>query len=405
MHWGKALLLTIICLILASSILVTCFYLPGQAKQKKAAMEADSLNNWTITTIPAGGSLYSVLSGSGLPMRTIALFAIQFGEKIDVTTIQPGDTLKYILTPDNKRLAKLIYIPELAEHHLFTLQGDSLIYSQINFPIQRRTRIIYGAIESSLDKSLLSMGLTPVEKQQINNGLESVINFQRDARNGDSFQVLVEERYLENIRLPKSKLVYVSYKGKLTGLHELFRYQDVDDKSTMNGLYTKDGKSNNVSGVGFPLSRIHTISGFGRRIDPIYGTWRIHQGIDYLASYGTPVYAVANGTVKTSGWNGGYGLTVEIKHPSGLTTQYAHLSSIAIHSGNTVKRGQIIGRVGSTGKSTGAHLHFGLINGSRYINPTNLKMVGAEKLNSSQMIRFKKQQDAIRLYLKQKQIS
>lgn len=398
MHLGKPLLLSIIGLILVTAILLTCFYHPEKAK-KPAAPAPDTLKNWTVTTIPDGGSLFSVLSKSQLPMQEIGLFAIKFGEKIDVTTIQPGDTLKYILTPDNKRIARLIYIPEIAEHHQFTLQGDSLVYTKVNFPIQKRVRLLKGSLNSTLDKSLLILGLTPTEKQQINNGLESEINFQKDARNGDSFQVLMEERYLGKIRLPRTKIIYVSYSGKLTGLHELFRYQDEDEQSTMNGLYTKDGKSNNTSGVGFPLNRIHTISSFGRRIDPIYGTWRSHQGIDYLAGYGTPVFAVANGKVASAGWNGGYGNCIEIKHPSGLSTQYAHLSSIGVHNGQSVRRGQVIGRVGSTGKSTGAHLHFGLINGRRYINPTNLRMVGAEKLNPTQMVRFKQQQEQIRLSL------
>jgi murein DD-endopeptidase MepM/ murein hydrolase activator NlpD len=131
----------------------------------------------------------------------------------------------------------------------------------------------------------------------------------------------------------------------------------------------------------------------------------MHQGVDYRARYGTPVLAVANGSVTRAGWNGGYGKTVVIKHPSGLSTQYSHLSSIGVHSGQTVKRGQIIGRVGSTGKSTGAHLHFGLIKGKSYINPTNLRMVGAEKLNAAQMIRFKEQQQQIKQRLLQNGIS
>ncbi len=405
MYTGRAILLYLIGLTLIASVLLTCFYHPGQAQKKLAAMQADSLKDWTVTTIPDGGSLYSVLGKSRLSMQEIALFAITFGEKIDVTTIQPGDTLKYKLTPDNKRIAGLIYIPEIAEHHLFKLQGDSLVYTQVNFPIQKRVRLLKGNLDSTLDKSLLALGLKSSEKQQINNGLEGEVNFQSDARNGDSFQVLMEEQFYGKVKLPRTKIIYVSYTGKLTGTHELFRYQEDDDKSTMNGLYNKDGKSNNTSGVGFPLSRIHTISSFGRRIDPVYGTWRMHQGIDYLARYGTPVFAVANGRITSAGWNGGYGLTVEIKHPSGLSTQYAHLSSMGVHNGQTVRRGQVIGRVGSTGKSTGAHLHFNLLSGRRYINPTNLKMVGAEKLNPTQMIRFKQQQEQIRLSLPQTRIS
>ena len=163
----------------------------------------------------------------------------------------------------------------------------------------------------------------------------------------------------------------------------------------LNGLYTKEGKSCHSNGVGFPLSVIHLVSPFGRRLDPFYGNWANHQGVDYRAHYGTPVYAVANGKVTDAGYSGGWGNEIRIKHPSGLTTQYAHLSSMSVRKGQTLKKGQIIGRVGSTGRSTGAHLHFGLIKGKKYINPTNLKMVGTEKLNETQMARFKSQQQII----------
>ncbi|HNW24573.1 MAG TPA: M23 family metallopeptidase, partial [Candidatus Cloacimonas sp.] len=90
-----------------------------------------------------------------------------------------------------------------------------------------------------------------------------------------------------------------------------------------------------------------------------------------------------------------FGNEIRLKHPSGLTTQYAHLSSVSVRKGQNVKKGQIIGRVGATGRATGAHLHFGLIRGKNYINPTNLKMVGTEKLNETQLERFRTQQQNI----------
>lgn len=405
MHIGKTLLLTIIALIIIVFVIITCVLNSDSYKRRLAANQPDTLENWTITTIPAGGSLYSVLGKSELPMQEIGLFAIRFGEQIDVTTIQPGDTLKYKLTEDNSKIERLIYIQEIDEQHHFRLRGDTLVYNLVKLPTTKAMRLINGTLDTTLDNSLLQMGLTNSEKQQINNGLEGEVNFRKDARQGDSFQVLIEERFYQNTRLPKAKIYYVSYSGKLTGKHELFRYEENDEKSVLNGLYNKEGKSTNTSGVGFPLSRIHTISSFGRRIDPVYGGWRMHQGVDYLARHGTPVYAVSHGSVISAGWNGGYGKCVTIKHPSGYSTLYAHLSSIGVKNGQTVKRGHIIGRVGSTGKSTGAHLHFGLIQNKKYINPNNLRMVGAEKLNPSQMERFKKQMEQIRQILAQQPIS
>ncbi|HCM16606.1 MAG TPA: hypothetical protein DHW79_11880, partial [Candidatus Cloacimonas sp.] len=142
-------------------------------------------------------------------------------------------------------------------------------------------------------------------------------------------------------------------------------------------------------------------SSFGKRLDPFTGRWANHQGVDYRARRGTPVYAVANGTVTSARYNGGYGNEVRIKHSSGMITLYAHLNSYSVRSGQTVKRGQIIGRVGSTGRSTGAHLHFGLMNNNRYINPNQLRMVGAERLNKDQMAEFEIQKQKIRDMMRQ----
>ena len=203
-------------------------------------------------------------------------------------------------------------------------------------------------------------------------------------------------RSFEGKPLPRAKILYVSYEGVRTGSHELFRYQQDDENSVLNGLYNKDGKSNNTSGVGYPLASIHVSSSFGTRLDPFTGRWANHQGVDYRARYGTPVYAVAAGTVISAHYNGGYGNEVRIKHPSGMMTLYAHLQSFGVRAGQSVKRGHIIGRVGSTGRSTGAHLHFGLHSGGRFINPSNLRMVGAERLNDKQMEEFKRQKEVIR---------
>ncbi|HRX77144.1 MAG TPA: M23 family metallopeptidase, partial [Candidatus Cloacimonadota bacterium] len=268
-------------------------------------------------------------------------------------------------------------------------------------PVQKRVRILKGSLESTLDAALLSLGLAPADKQNINNGLEGEISFHSDARKGDSFKVFLEERIFEGKPLPRAKVLYVSYDGKRTGMHELFRYEQDDEKSVLNGLYNKEGKSNNTSGVGYPLSSIHVSSSFGRRLHPVSGRWAHHDGVDYRARYGTPIYAVANGTVTSARWNGGYGKEVRIKHPSGYTTLYAHLSSIGVRNGQTVKRGQVVGRVGSTGVSTGAHLHFGLISAGRYINPNQLRMVGAEKLNAAQMAEFERQKQIIRTRMEQ----
>jgi len=396
MNWGKTILLSLIIILLTTFCLISLFGSFSGSKSSKTNNVTPAIDPWIVETIPSGGSIFSVLTKQDLPLKEIALLAFSFGDYIDVTTIQPGDTLKILLSEDKQHITKMMFIQEKTTRHHFTVMGDSLSYTLEALPVEKRKRIIDGALQGTLDATLLKMGLSPMDKQSINNGLEGEINFSRDARNGDSFRIYLEERIFEGSTLPGHKIFYVQYNGERTGSHELFRFEDKEENSVLNGLYNKEGKSNSTSGVGFPLSVIHVVSSFGKRIDPFYGRWAFHQGMDYRARYGTPVYAVANGAVCSAGYHGGWGNEIRIKHPSGLISQYAHLASIGVRGGAKVRKGQIIGRVGSTGRSTGAHLHFGLLNGKSFINPRNLRMVGAEKLNDAQMVEYRRQQEVVK---------
>lgn len=362
------------------------------------SLPASAPDPWITGTIPDGGSFYSVLEGHELPPLHVAIVSYRMGEYIDVTTVQPGDTLKILLNKDRQTIDKMQFIQEPTVRHNFTVTPDSLIYSVDTLPVLEQYRLITGELQGTLDASLLAAGLPPSAKQSVNNGLESEVNFSRDARNGDRFTVLIKERIFENKALPGTKVFYVKYEGERVSAKELWRYEDASDpKSVLNGLYNKDGKSNNTSGVGFPLASIHVVSRFGYRADPFTGSSKMHQGVDYRARMGTPVYAIANGVVTEARYHGGWGNNVQIKHSSGVESQYAHLSSISVRAGQRVVRGQVIGRVGSTGRSTGAHLHFGLISGKQFINPNQLKMAGAETLSEEQKRQFAQQKQTIML--------
>lgn len=361
-------------------------------------------NEWIVETIPPGGSLYSVMEKNAIPPMEIALTTFKFGDYIDVTTIQPGDTLKIKLDAEGTKIQAMTFIQEPTIRHHFTTKGDSLIYNQEKLPVHVETRILEGTLKGTLDASLLAMGLAASDKQQINNGLQSKINFSRDAREGDVFRVLAELRYFEGRLMPGAKILYVSYKGQRAGSHELFRYEDPSEKSVLTGLYGPDGKivrSSGGGGFGYPLSSNHVRSKFGRRIDPVYGRWAMHQGVDYKASYGTAVFSVGAGVVIDAGYSGGWGNQVRVKHSNGIISQYAHLSSISVRRGQQVKRGQVVGKVGSTGKSTGPHLHFGLMKNNNWINPSQLKMVGTEELTVIQLKDFSRQKEAVLAKLKE----
>lgn len=125
-----------------------------------------------------------------------------------------------------------------------------------------------------------------------------------------------------------------------------------------------------VLGTGMPLRSVRLTSGFGQRHHPILGGTRFHSGIDMSAASGTPVYATAAGRVQSAGYVGGYGIMVAIAHPGSTQTRYAHLSALAVREGESVSQGEVIGYVGSTGRSTGPHLHYEMRVGGRPVDPS-----------------------------------
>lgn len=118
-----------------------------------------------------------------------------------------------------------------------------------------------------------------------------------------------------------------------------------------------------------PVGSKRLTSGFGPRVHPILGGLRGHSGVDLAAATGTPVRATADGVVSRAGWAGGYGLLVAIRHPSGVVTRYGHMSRLAVAPGAVVRKSDVIGYVGSTGRSTGPHLHYEVLVNGRAVDP------------------------------------
>ena len=158
-----------------------------------------------------------------------------------------------------------------------------------------------------------------------------------------------------------------------------------------------DGTFYEASGVGEQRSGMvapvpgRVTSGYGMRRHPILGYRRMHRGLDFKASYGTPIYAAADGTVSMAGRNGGHGNYVRLNHGSGLQTGYSHMSRIAVSNGTRVRRGQVIGYVGSTGLSTGPHLHYEMYRGGRTVDPSSVRFVTRAQLTGRELQAFRAQ--------------
>ncbi len=212
------------------------------------------------------------------------------------------------------------------------------------------------------------------------------VDFQRDIRKKDSFQVMYEVYIDDNNKIIESGNVLFS-NLKLSGEnHSLYYF----DKKGSEGHFDKNGKSVQKALMKTPINGARLSSSFGMRKHPIDGFNKMHRGTDFAAPMGTPIMASGNGVIKKAGWCGGGGNCIVIKHNSTYQTVYAHMSKFAsgIKSGVRVKQGQTIGYVGSTGKSTGPHLHYEVIINGKKVNSQTLKLPSGKVLKGDERMLF-----------------
>ena len=220
--------------------------------------------------------------------------------------------------------------------------------------------------------------------------------FQRDIRSGDKFKIFYEAFYTSEGDLVKyGDLIFSAYYPKSSG-QDIENYRYINSKGDKIYL-DKTGKSIKKSLLRTPINGARISSGYGYRKHPILGYTKLHKGIDFAAPYGTPVYAAGSGTIQYAGWFSSFGKYVKIAHNSSYKTAYAHLSKIpsSIKKGRRVKQGDVIGYVGSTGRSTGPHLHYEVHKGSKAINPKKVKIQPQKRIKGNELALFQSHRDRI----------
>ena len=215
------------------------------------------------------------------------------------------------------------------------------------------------------------------------------LDFQRDIRKDTQVSVSYEKTFVEN----KSDYSFgdIEYARIIIKNNTLEYFKFLTDDGFID-YFNREGKNVKKSILKTPLDGAKLSSNFGMRKHPISGFNKMHKGIDFAAPKGTPVYAGGNGVVEMSGVNGGYGKYIRIRHNNEYKTAYAHLSSFKkrIKKGVRVNQGEVIGYVGSTGKSTGPHLHYEIIYQNKQINPLTLKLPSGKILKGIELERFNK---------------
>ena len=320
--------------------------------------------------------------------KDIKNISIQLKQK-KLTYIYSGRKLSLILKRLNdgsNTLVNLVYpINNTSSVEIRKVQNSFSIKENI-LQLYKKEVVVKNIIKNNLYSSAIESGVEPniiIEFARIF-GFE--VDFQRDIRKGDWFEILYEKFEDDNNRVRDTgKIIYASMyvNGEELNLYN-FRYSKEED------YFDIKGKSITKSLMKTPINGARLSSSFGMRKHPILGYNKMHRGTDFAAPSGTPIIASGSGTVTRARWCGGGGNCVKIKHNSTYETIYAHMKTFAkgIKEGRKVKQGQIIGYVGSTGLSTGPHLHYEVIVNGKKVNSQKLKLPSGKTLKGEERKQF-----------------
>ena len=330
--------------------------------------------------IKSGETFNNILESYSIDVEEINILKKNLIKKININKLNTNQKIQITIDQTNNKVKEFIFEISNTEKIYLARENVNKDFSQKILTVKLDKKIIYkeNIIKQSLYKAATDQKIPPntiIEFARIN-GFQ--VDFQRDIRKLDKFQMMYEIFTDKNNKVIETgNILFANL--KLSGQDNSLYYFD---KKKNEGHYDKNGKSIQKALMKTPINGARLSSSFGMRKHPIDGFNKMHRGTDFAAPEGTPIMASGNGIVKKVGWCGGGGNCVKIKHNSTYETVYAHMSKFArgIKSGVRVKQGQTIGYVGSTGKSTGPHLHYEVIVNGKKVNSQTLKLPSGKVL-------------------------
>ncbi len=331
--------------------------------------------------ITSGETFNNILINYEIPLKEINKIIKVLSKKNNINNLKNGQIIKFTLDlSDSKKIIKFIYpITRTKKIKIVRSITDNIFnYEEINTNLNKIIIYKEGKILQSLYKSAVDLKIKPniiIEFARIY-GFQ--IDFQRDIRKNDSFQILYEVFEDENNKvLETGKIIYANIVIR-SQENQLYFFS----KKGSEGHYDINGKSAKKALMKTPINGARLSSAFGLRKHPILGYNKMHKGTDFAAPLGTPIMASGDGKIIRARWCGGGGNCIKIRHNSTYSTIYAHMSKFAkgIKEGKRVKQGRIIGYVGSTGLSTGPHLHYEVVKNGKKINSQTLKLPSGKSL-------------------------
>ena len=330
--------------------------------------------------IKSGETFDKILNSYSINKDEINAIKESLSKKVNINKLNTNQKIQIILDKTNNKIKEFVFQISNTEKIYLSKNSEDLEFDEKILSIKLDKKIIYkeNIILQSLYKAATDQNIPPNTIIEFARIYGFQVDFQRDIRKEDKFQIMYEVFIDENKKIIETgEILFANL--KLSGQDNSLYYFD---KENLEGHYDKNGKSVQKALMKSPINGARLSSSFGMRKHPIDGYNKMHRGTDFAAPKGTPIMASGNGIVKKAGWCGGGGNCVKIRHNSTYETVYAHMSKFArgIKNGVRVKQGQTIGYVGSTGKSTGPHLHYEVIVNGKKVNSQKLKLPSGKVL-------------------------
>ena len=339
---------------------------------------------WQDYQVQSGDSLSRIFQNLNLPASLVSQLA-HLEHAHWLTELQPGDALHFRI--EDQQLLELSY-PISLEKTLHITHNEQGYESELDVtPLASNLQFTEGTVQSSLSQTTQQMGLSRKQLYELIAMFGNQLNFKRDVHQGDHVRVLYQQYFANGAKVKTGHISAAEY----TTNKKTYRVVRYKNKKGRYGYYTTTGKSTEFGLARYPVKFKRISSRFtGSRMHPVYRFRRPHHGVDFAAHYGTPIHATGDGTITRIGRRGGYGNAITIRHNGHYQTIYAHMSRFAkgVHRKSKVHKGQVIGYIGSTGLSTGPHLHYEVRINGRPRDPLSIRLPGKEAISKAQMPHF-----------------
>jgi murein DD-endopeptidase MepM/ murein hydrolase activator NlpD len=392
----------------AVTVYLVGFYSPNSNDEEILNKEGGSIGDQVIlekkdkiveVEIIEGSTFGTLMEGAGIGgFDTQGIYEAAI-DTYDLSQVRLGRSIELIYDPETNECKGLDYQIN-AEEILCIRKNEegSWEAEKQEIAYETKIKIAQGTVQSSMYEAALQNGIDERAIVELANAFQWTIDFAMDPRVGDTFKFIYEELYLDGEYVMPGRVLAGRYVNSGTPL-ELFYFEENEDNK---GYFDGDGNSVQKMFLKAPVAFKYISSGFtnGRRYVEAFSVSTNHRAIDYAADSGSPIRSVGDGVVTFAGWSSiGYGYFTKIRHNGTYSTNYAHQSRIIVSYGERVKQGQIIGYVGSTGFSTGPHLHYEMIKNGYKINPLREILPPGEPIKEENQDRFSEELEKYRKML------